>query len=321
MFLVAPAGYGKTTLARQWLNGDLDPTPGIWPRRHPLTPRPRGGNVTDGVGFRAASWKTTRREGSRLSPTRLRTLSPRRLISRRTSKRWPSDARFVIDDYHFWPRACRRGFVETLVNEARVPFLITSRTRPSRGSLRGRSSTERQPSSAECLGDDARRGRRALPREVRGDARARRPRGRLASRHRPGSTRTGRLPCGRRRNSGNPSRLLRRRALSADSRPSSAGAFHNSRSPLHFMRRLATSSLPTSGFSFLEEGHRSGFLQQADLRRMRCIHCSVNSCGQSSDDFGHIEIERGSHARRRLVCRRGPVGRRASLAEDSGSWI
>jgi ATP/maltotriose-dependent transcriptional regulator MalT len=135
--LVAPAGYGKTTLARQWVT--QPPRKGIWFRATPAS--------TDvaalALGVAEAAEEVQRGSSERLQE-RLRTShSPNgeaerlgEILSEDLSD-WPDDVWFVVDDYHHLadePMAER--FIDALMSSGNIPLLITSRVRPSWASAR-----------------------------------------------------------------------------------------------------------------------------------------------------------------------------------------
>jgi ATP/maltotriose-dependent transcriptional regulator MalT len=132
MLLVAPAGFGKTTLARGWLNQDGSVNP--WYVATQASSDPAG----LAVGIADAASVLVPHAGRRLRGRLKTEVDPsahaQSLASDLASdlSDWPSDARLVIDDYHLLAEnPAAEKFVETLVNEANVPFLIASRMRPS----------------------------------------------------------------------------------------------------------------------------------------------------------------------------------------------
>src|SRR6266516_1802653 len=132
ILLVAPAGYGKTTLAREWLSG----------RDQPYAWYQAGRSSHDiaalALGLADAAISVLPDAGKQVR-TRLKTSTnpgsePESLANDLSEDlaSWPDDARFVIDDYHLLAetRAAER-FVEALVGATSVSFLIASRNRPS----------------------------------------------------------------------------------------------------------------------------------------------------------------------------------------------
>jgi LuxR family maltose regulon positive regulatory protein len=132
MLLVAPAGFGKTTLAREWLNRDKSPN--AWYFATEASSDPAG----LAVGIASAASALLPQAGRRLR-ARLKTeADPSARADSLASdlaadlSDWPSEARFVIDDYHLLAESsAAEKFVETLVTQTDVPFLIASRSRPS----------------------------------------------------------------------------------------------------------------------------------------------------------------------------------------------
>ncbi len=135
--LIAPAGFGKTTLARQWvLSRDITHA---W-----YSVGPEGFDVA-AVAARIAAAVATVIAGAgdrmltRLSvstdPEAEAVLLAELLVTDIAA--WPTDARLVLDDYQALAisLACER-FVETLVRETPLRLLITSRKRPSWASSR-----------------------------------------------------------------------------------------------------------------------------------------------------------------------------------------
>jgi LuxR family maltose regulon positive regulatory protein len=127
MLLVAPAGYGKTTLARQW----LDDRPHIWFQATP--------DSTDlaalALGVATAAFEIVPNAADRMRGQLKGTadLSEPAVIADAlvaNLETWPSDIRLVVDDYHFITGASAERFVELLVSRTSIPLLITSRVRP-----------------------------------------------------------------------------------------------------------------------------------------------------------------------------------------------
>jgi LuxR family maltose regulon positive regulatory protein len=132
MLLVAPAGFGKTTLAREWLSGSDRPQ--AWYQATEASSDP----AALAVGLATAAAAVLPHVGEQLR-ARLKTSSDPAAQAQSLAidlasdlASWPAGARVVIDDYHLLAESpAAEKFVETLVNETSVPFLIASRTRPS----------------------------------------------------------------------------------------------------------------------------------------------------------------------------------------------
>ncbi len=132
MLLVAPAGYGKTTLAREWL--------GSGQREHAWYSATRASSDVAALALGLAQAAGTIVSGAgnklraRLKTTANPTLEPSSLATELAADlgAWPPNARFVIDDYQIVAESgAAESFVEALVTETAIPFLIASRGRPS----------------------------------------------------------------------------------------------------------------------------------------------------------------------------------------------
>ncbi|MFL6038533.1 MAG: LuxR C-terminal-related transcriptional regulator [Gaiellaceae bacterium] len=134
MLLVAPAGYGKTTLAREWLaQGDREHA---W---YQVTPA-ASDVAALGLGLAKSAADVVSAAGDRL-PARLRTVgdvsTPEQARSLAEGlaadlSAWPREVVLVIDDYHLLAgNEAADAFVETFVEGTAMPVLVASRTRPS----------------------------------------------------------------------------------------------------------------------------------------------------------------------------------------------
>jgi LuxR family maltose regulon positive regulatory protein len=130
--LVAPAGYGKTTLARQWFTGQERKA--VWFRAGPES--------TDvaalALGLAHEAEKVLEGAGTRLQEHLRTSHSPNSEVIRIADilvddlAHWPEDVWMVIDDYHHLahePSAER--LVDAVVAHGTIPLFVTSRMRPS----------------------------------------------------------------------------------------------------------------------------------------------------------------------------------------------
>jgi DNA-binding CsgD family transcriptional regulator len=130
--LVAPAGYGKTTLAEQWVA--RDGRQGAW-----FTARSSATDVAAlALGLARSSTSVVAdcdvrlREHMRALPAPAENVDTLAEILGEDLAEWPPNAWLVIDDYHEVaqePRA--EDFVAALVSVSPIQFLVASRVRPS----------------------------------------------------------------------------------------------------------------------------------------------------------------------------------------------
>jgi LuxR family transcriptional regulator, maltose regulon positive regulatory protein len=135
LMLIAPAGFGKTTLAREWA-GDQ---PNVWYQ---------GTTATADVAALAAGLSEVVSElipdaGSRMIHRMRATGTPEEDVDvlaelfAENLADWPEDAWLVFDDYQFAMEATApERFIEVLLRDAPVRLLLTSRKRPSWASAR-----------------------------------------------------------------------------------------------------------------------------------------------------------------------------------------
>ena len=135
--LIAPAGFGKTTLARQWISSRK--ISGAW-----YSVGPEGFDIAAVAARIAAAVSTVVSGAGARMLTRLSVSTDPEadavLLAEMLSEdlaTWPADARLVIDDYQVLAasRACER-FIGTLLRESPLRLLTTSRRRPSWASSR-----------------------------------------------------------------------------------------------------------------------------------------------------------------------------------------
>jgi LuxR family maltose regulon positive regulatory protein len=135
--LVGPAGYGKTTLAREWL-GESGRR-GAWYR---------GGPACEDVaalaaGVSMAASEIVPKAGTRMRERMSATGHPEEDVEILAElfaddlRAWPDDAWLAIDDYHFaMPSAASEHFIEFVADRTPVQLILTSRRRPGWASAR-----------------------------------------------------------------------------------------------------------------------------------------------------------------------------------------
>src|SRR5947208_13444649 len=130
ILLVAPAGYGKTTLAQEW----LDERHAAWYRCSPAS----SDVAALAVGLAMAAREIVPGAGDRMRQRLRATDRPEedaRILAEMLAEDlsdWPDDAWLAIDDYQFASDAqAPEAFVGALTELAPVFLLIASRRRPS----------------------------------------------------------------------------------------------------------------------------------------------------------------------------------------------
>lgn len=130
ILLVAPAGYGKTTLAREW----LDERRAAWYHGGPAS----ADVAALAVGLAGAAAEIVPGAGDRMRQRLRATDRPEedaRILAEMLAEDlagWPDDAWLVIDDYQFASDAqAPEAFVGALAELAPVRLLIATRRRPS----------------------------------------------------------------------------------------------------------------------------------------------------------------------------------------------
>jgi LuxR family maltose regulon positive regulatory protein len=129
LMLVAPAGYGKTTLAREWLENREHG----WYRGVPASAdvaalavglAEAAGTVVPGAGRRM-------RERLRVTANPERDVQPLAELLAEDLTEWPDTAWLAIDDYHFTADSeASERFVDLLTSHSPVRLLLASRKRP-----------------------------------------------------------------------------------------------------------------------------------------------------------------------------------------------
>ena len=137
ILLVAPAGYGKTTLAREW----LDERRATWYHGGPAS----ADVAALAVGLATAAAEVVPGAGDRMRQRLRATDQPEedaRILAEMLAEdlaAWPEDAWLAIDDYHFaaGSPACEI-FVDKVSSAPRLRLLVSTRHRPAWATARRR---------------------------------------------------------------------------------------------------------------------------------------------------------------------------------------
>jgi LuxR family maltose regulon positive regulatory protein len=128
IMLVAPAGYGKTTLARQW----LATRPHAWYQAN----RASGDVAALALGLIDSARSVIPAPGEELRAWLGTAAEPQREVETVAAllaedlADWPGDSWLSIDDYHHFTSSGSQEVVDLLLGLTGFPILIASRTRP-----------------------------------------------------------------------------------------------------------------------------------------------------------------------------------------------
>jgi ATP/maltotriose-dependent transcriptional regulator MalT len=130
MLLVAPAGYGKTTLAREWLRDREH----VWYQATPASSdvaalalglAQAASHVRPGISEHLRGRLSTVGDAAAEAVSLANDLAA-------DCRDWPGGTRLVVDDYHLLSdNAAAEEFFDAFVRGTSVPLLITSRIRPA----------------------------------------------------------------------------------------------------------------------------------------------------------------------------------------------
>jgi LuxR family transcriptional regulator, maltose regulon positive regulatory protein len=136
ILITAPAGYGKTTLAAEWLQGREDV---VWYRATTASAdlAAFSSGIADVVAPLMAGAGERLRQRLRVADAPERAARPLAELLAQDLADWPTNAWVVVDDYHLvTDSAPVEEFVDWLLMLAPVRFLVTSRRRPMWASAR-----------------------------------------------------------------------------------------------------------------------------------------------------------------------------------------
>jgi LuxR family transcriptional regulator, maltose regulon positive regulatory protein len=129
IMLVAPAGYGKTTLARQWLVG----RPHAWYQAVTAS----SDIAALALGLAECASRTRHHDRKQLRQWLKATREPQQEVTTAAEllteefNEWPDDRWLVIDDYHLLASPASESLIDQLLQETNFPLLLTSRVRPA----------------------------------------------------------------------------------------------------------------------------------------------------------------------------------------------
>jgi LuxR family maltose regulon positive regulatory protein len=129
ILLVAPAGYGKTTLAREWCEASEGPA--AWYQCTPASSdvAALAAGVADAFAPSLAGRGTRLRESVRLTVGL--DARPNTLAAMMAEELSPTSALLVLDDFHLVSDTCAADFIELLLAQAHLKALIATRKKPS----------------------------------------------------------------------------------------------------------------------------------------------------------------------------------------------
>jgi LuxR family maltose regulon positive regulatory protein len=130
VLLVAPAGYGKTTLAREWLEN----RPHAWYRGTPASAdvAALALGLADAITPLLAGGGRRMRDRLKASEAPSRDVDVLADLLSEDFSGWPADAWMAVDDYHFLEGTREaEHFLELIIERSAARFLLTTRTRPA----------------------------------------------------------------------------------------------------------------------------------------------------------------------------------------------